>query len=303
MKFATDEQKKFFLPRILTGEVFFCQGYSEPEAGSDLASLSMAAVDDGDDLVCTGSKIWTTHAGEANWIFALVRTSRSAKKQQGITFVLIDMSTPGIEIRPLVMTSGEKIQNQVFFDEVRVPQRYRIGAEGQGFIYQMMQFQEERLWAASSALQSLTTCIDLTVEWAQQRNLFGATLADQQWVQFKLAELKAEVESLRALTYRDRDLETLLMRARDGGRDRRGHAGPSRADRRFLSKVARRLRSLAQPHRRSMAGAGAGGCRSARSRRPDTRNLCPLHRAKTVQGRIGRVCGGRSEGSLGPWPG
>jgi alkylation response protein AidB-like acyl-CoA dehydrogenase len=116
IKFGTDAQKKFFLPRILTGEVFFCQGYSEPEAGSDLAALSMAAVDDGDDLVCTGSKIWTTHAGEANWMFALVRTSRKAKKQQGITFVLIDMASPGMQIRPLVMTSGEKIQNQVFFD-------------------------------------------------------------------------------------------------------------------------------------------------------------------------------------------
>src|SRR6478752_8267207 len=91
IKFGTQEQKDFFLPRILTGEVFFCQGYSEPEAGSDLASLQMAAVDDeaAGDLVCTGSKIWTTHATEANWMFALVRTSRMERKQQGITFVLI----------------------------------------------------------------------------------------------------------------------------------------------------------------------------------------------------------------------
>ena len=127
VKYGTQPQKDYFLPRILTGEVFFCQGYSEPEAGSDLAALAMAAVDDGDDLVCTGSKIWTTHAQEANWMFALVRTSRGAKKQQGITFVLIDMTTPGIEIRPLVMTSGEEIQNQVFFDEVRVPKTNVIG--------------------------------------------------------------------------------------------------------------------------------------------------------------------------------
>jgi alkylation response protein AidB-like acyl-CoA dehydrogenase len=119
--YGTPAQKEYFLPRILTGEVFFCQGYSEPESGSDLASLSMAAVDDGDALVCTGSKIWTTHAGEANWMFGLVRTSRTAKRQQGITFVLIDMNSPGIQIRPLVMTSGEEIENQVFFDEVRVP--------------------------------------------------------------------------------------------------------------------------------------------------------------------------------------
>ena len=110
IKFGTDVQKDFFLPRILTGEVFFCQGYSEPEAGSDLAALSMAAVIDesAGDLICTGSKIWTTHAREANWMFALVRTSRTQKKQQGITFVLIDMASPGIEIRPLVMTSGRR---------------------------------------------------------------------------------------------------------------------------------------------------------------------------------------------------
>jgi citronellyl-CoA dehydrogenase len=90
----------------------------------------------------------------------------------------------------------------IYFDEVRVPQRYRIGAEGQGFIYQMQQFQEERLWAAASCLQSLQNCIDWTVEWAQERKLFGGALADQQVVQFKLAELKTELESLRALTYR-----------------------------------------------------------------------------------------------------
>ncbi|MCE5290445.1 MAG: acyl-CoA dehydrogenase family protein [Nocardiaceae bacterium] len=131
--FGTTEQKDYFLPRILTGEVFFCQGYSEPESGSDLASLSMAAVEDGDDLVCTGSKIWTTHATEANWIFCLVRTSRTGTKQQGITFLLMDMRTPGIEIRPLVMSSGEEVQNQVFFDQVRVPKANVIGQIDDGW--------------------------------------------------------------------------------------------------------------------------------------------------------------------------
>ena len=154
IKFGTDAQKDFFLPRILTGEVFFCQGYSEPEAGSDLAALSMAAVDDGDDLVCTGSKIWTTHAGEANWMFGLVRTSRTAKKQQGITFVLIDMASPGIQIRPLVMTSGEKIQNQVFFDEVRVPKSEVLGQIDDGWTVAKYLLEFERGGgAASPALQ------------------------------------------------------------------------------------------------------------------------------------------------------
>ncbi len=127
MKFGTPAQKDFFLPGILTGEVFFCQGYSEPESGSDLASLQMSAVPDGDDLILTGSKIWTTHATEANWMFALVRTTRSQRKQLGITFVLLEMSTPGIEVHPLVMTSGEEVQAQVFFDHVRVPKSNVLG--------------------------------------------------------------------------------------------------------------------------------------------------------------------------------
>ncbi len=154
--FGTDEQKDFFLPRILTGEVFFCQGYSEPEAGSDLAALSMAAVMDesADDLMCTGSKIWTTHAGEANWMFALVRTSKAQKKQQGITFVLIDMTSPGIQIRPLVMTSGEEIQNQVFFDEVRVPKSNVLGKIDDGWTVAKYLLEFERGGGASSpALQ------------------------------------------------------------------------------------------------------------------------------------------------------
>src|SRR5436305_162750 len=120
------------------------------------------------------------------------------------SLIMVPMNTKGIErakkIRKIGMHSSDT--GLIYFDEVRVPQRYRIGEEGQGFVYQMQQFQEERLWAAASCLQSLTNCIQWTVEWAQERKLFGSTLADQQWVQFKLAELKTEVEALRALTYR-----------------------------------------------------------------------------------------------------
>jgi alkylation response protein AidB-like acyl-CoA dehydrogenase len=131
--YGTAEQQAFYLPRMLTGEHFWCQGYSEPQAGSDLAALDMAAVRDGDNLVCTGSKVWTTHANVANWMFCLVRTARSERRQQGITFLLIDMFSPGIEIRPIVMHSGEWIQNQVFFDEVRVPVGNVLGAIDQGW--------------------------------------------------------------------------------------------------------------------------------------------------------------------------
>ncbi|WP_230207021.1 acyl-CoA dehydrogenase family protein [Novosphingobium sp. Gsoil 351] len=119
--YGTEAQKAYFLPRMLSGEHFWCQGYSEPQAGSDLAALDMKAVRDGDALVCTGSKIWTTHANVANWMFCLVRTARTERRQQGITFLLIDMATPGIEVQPIIMHSGEWIQNQVFFDAVRVP--------------------------------------------------------------------------------------------------------------------------------------------------------------------------------------
>lgn len=131
--FGTPEQKNFYLPRMLSGEHVWCQGYSEPQSGSDLASLQMKAVRDGDEFVCSGTKIWTTHANVANWIFCLVRTSRLARPQQGITFLLIDMTTPGITVRPIIMASGEHIQNQIFFDEVRVPIANVLGAIDDGW--------------------------------------------------------------------------------------------------------------------------------------------------------------------------
>ena len=124
---GTKAQKDYYLPRILSGEDFWCQGYSEPHAGSDLAALTMSAVEDGDDFICNGSKIWSTHAHESNMMFCLVRTDASGKPQQGISFILIDMTAPGVRVDPIVMTSGEHIQNAVFFDDVRVPKANVIG--------------------------------------------------------------------------------------------------------------------------------------------------------------------------------
>jgi alkylation response protein AidB-like acyl-CoA dehydrogenase len=131
--FGTPEQKQYFLPRMLSGEHLWCQGYSEPESGSDLASLQMSAVDAGEELLCNGSKIWTTHAHVANWVFCLVRTSRESRPQLGITFLLIDMATPGLEVRPIISISGEHIQNQVHFTDVRVPKRNVVGRVGEGW--------------------------------------------------------------------------------------------------------------------------------------------------------------------------
>jgi alkylation response protein AidB-like acyl-CoA dehydrogenase len=199
--YGTPVQKDFFLPRILTGEVFFCQGYSEPESGSDLASLSMSATDDGDDLVCTGSKIWTTHAREANWMFGLVRTSRTAKKQQGITFVLIDMSSPGIQIRPLVMTSGEEIQNQVFFDEVRVPKTNVIGQIDDGWTVAKYLLEFERGGGAHApALQVMAA--DVAAAASSQPGPAGGSLIDDPEFARKLADARIRTEVLEILEYR-----------------------------------------------------------------------------------------------------
>ncbi|MEO8812610.1 MAG: acyl-CoA dehydrogenase family protein [Caulobacteraceae bacterium] len=127
------EQQAFFLPRILSGEHYWCQGYSEPGAGSDLASLQCRAVRDGDDYVIDGTKIWTTHAHAANWMFLLVRTQTSGKPQAGITFLLVEMATAGIAVQPIITLSGEHEVNQVFFDGVRVPVSQRVGAENDGW--------------------------------------------------------------------------------------------------------------------------------------------------------------------------
>ena len=198
--FGTPAQKDYFLPRILTGEVFFCQGYSEPEAGSDLASLSMTAVDDGGDLVCTGSKIWTTHAAEANWIFALVRTTRAERKQQGITFLLIDMTTPGIEIRPLVMTSGEEIQTQIFFDSVRVPKSNVVGRIDDGWTVAKYLLEFER--GGGAAAPGLQVMAESIATEAGRPGPDGVALLDDPAFAAKLADVRIRTDVLEILEYR-----------------------------------------------------------------------------------------------------
>jgi alkylation response protein AidB-like acyl-CoA dehydrogenase len=148
---GTDAQRDFFLPRILSGEHYWCQGYSEPDSGSDLAALRCRAERDGNDYVVTGQKIWTTHAQFANWIFALVRTDGNGPPQSGISFLLIDMATPGITVRPIISISGEHEVNEVFFDAVRVPVTNRIGAENAGWTVAKYLLDFERsggAWAA-----------------------------------------------------------------------------------------------------------------------------------------------------------
>lgn len=144
MKFGSPWQKAHFLPRILSGEHLWCQGYSEPQAGSDLAALQCRAERDGDDYVVNGTKIWTTYAQHSNWIFCLVRTDASGRPQQGISFLLMEMDSPGVTIRPLITIAGDHEVNQVFFDNVRVPATHLVGAENQGWAVAKYLLEHER---------------------------------------------------------------------------------------------------------------------------------------------------------------
>lgn len=206
-RFGSDELREQFLAPAIAGDAVGCIGVSEPGAGSDVSAIKTVARKDGDDYVISGQKMWITNSIQADWMCMLVNTSDGpAHKNKSLVMVPLrenGKTVKGFEVGQKIKKIGMNSSDTglLFFDEVRVPQRYRIGAEGSGFIYQMQQFQEERLWAAASCIQSLSNCIQWTVDYAQERQLFGSTLADQQWVQFKLAELKTEVESLRALTY------------------------------------------------------------------------------------------------------
>jgi acyl-CoA dehydrogenase len=153
MAFGSDEQKAEYLPKILSGEHYWCQGYSEPGAGSDLASLKLKAQPDGDDYIVNGSKIWTTHAHMADHIFCLVRTSNEGRPQQGISFLLVAMDTPGITVEPIITMAGDHEVNQVFFDNVRVPQGNRIGEENKGWTYAKYLLEFERGGAFSSPVR------------------------------------------------------------------------------------------------------------------------------------------------------
>lgn len=190
MRFGSDAQKQRFLPRMLRGEDFWCQGYSEPHAGSDLAALSMKAVREGDELICTGTKIWTTHANVANWMFCLVRSSTSGRKQDGITFVLIDMTSPGITVRPIVVSSGEAIQNQVFFDEVRVPVTNVVGEIGAGWMVAKYLLEFER--GGSAYAPALQVRLE-----ELRRN--ATRMLDDPLFAARLAEAEIQVEVLDAL--------------------------------------------------------------------------------------------------------
>lgn len=153
--YGTPEQKAYYLPRLLAGEDYWCQGYSEPGSGSDLASLQLKAESDGDDYILNGTKIWTTHAHHANKMFCLVRTDPKAKPQLGITFLLLDMKSPGIKVDPIITLAGEHELNQVFFDNVRVPKSGRLGEENDGWSVAKYLLEFERGGGSSAGLEAV----------------------------------------------------------------------------------------------------------------------------------------------------
>jgi citronellyl-CoA dehydrogenase len=201
-RFGSDELRRQFLAPAISGEAVGCIGVSEPGAGSDVASIKTTAKKDGDDYVISGAKMWITNSLQADWMCVLANTSEGAAHKNK-SLIMVPMDLPGIErakkIRKIGMMASDT--GLIHFDGVRVPQRYRVGDEGMGFTYQMMQFQEERLWAAANAIQGLTNCIEETIGYTRERQIFGRSVLDNQVVHFKLAELKTEVESLRALVY------------------------------------------------------------------------------------------------------
>jgi len=202
-RFGSDALRREFLAPAIAGEAVACVGVSEPGAGSDVAAIRTTARKDGGDYIINGSKMWITNSLQADWM-CLLAISGDGPAHRNKSLIIVPMDTPGIsvgkKIRKIGMNSSDT--GLIHFDEVRVPQRYLIGEEDKGFTYQMLQFQEERLWCAANIVQQMQNCIDATIEYTRERKIFGASVLDNQWVHFKLAEMQTELESLRALTYR-----------------------------------------------------------------------------------------------------
>ena len=199
MVHGTEEQKKQHLGGIARGEVVWCQGYSEPESGSDLASLRTRAVLEGDEWVINGQKIWTSQAHYADWILLLARTDPDAPKHRGITMLLADMKTPGISVRPIIDMSGGHPFNETFFDNVRVPKEDVVGEVNRGWYAGMtlLDFERSALQHSASARRAL----DETVKFASETRLNGKTLIQEPTIRNKLAEMAVRIEIAYMLSY------------------------------------------------------------------------------------------------------
>ncbi len=203
-RFGNDEVRRNYLAPSIAGDYVACLGVSEPGAGSDVSGIATTARKDGGDYIINGTKMWTTNGTQADWMCLLANTEGGAPPHHDKTLICVPMDTAGMSTAPRFRKLGMHSSDttQVFFEDVRVPQANRIGEEGKGFVYQMAQFQIERLWAGATSLRSLENTIRLTREYARNRKLFGKNVLDFQSVAFRLAELETEVELLRSLTYR-----------------------------------------------------------------------------------------------------
>jgi citronellyl-CoA dehydrogenase len=201
-RFGSDELKREFLAPSIAGDMVGCIGVSEVGGGSDVAALKTTAKKDGADYLINGSKMWITNGMQADWCCLLANTSEGPVHKNK-SLIMVRLDSPGVtrqKIHKIGMDSSDTAQ--LFFDNVRVPQRNLIGQEGMGFMFQMLQFQEERLYGAAGCLRSLDRLIDQTIDYTRQRQTFGKPILSNQVVHFRLAELRTEVEALRALTYR-----------------------------------------------------------------------------------------------------
>ena len=201
-RFGSPELQKEWLAPSIAGDMVGCLGVSEPGGGSDVAAVKTTARKEGSDYLINGSKMWITNGLKADWCCLLANTSEGAVHKNK-SLIIVPMDATGItrqKIEKIGMYSSDTAQ--LFFDNVRVPQRNLIGQEGMGFMLQMLQFQEERLYGAAGCLRSLDNLINLTIDYTRQRKTFGQPILNNQVVHFRLAELRTEVECLRALTYR-----------------------------------------------------------------------------------------------------
>lgn len=200
-RFGSEHVKSNFLAPAIAGDAVGCLGVSEPGGGSDVAAVKTTATKQGDEYAISGAKMWITNGMKADWCCLLANTS-DGPAHKNKSLIVVPMDAAGIEkqkITKIGMNASDTAQ--LFFDNVRVPAKNLIGQEGMGFTMQMLQFQEERLWAAANSLKALDRLIDLTIEYTGQRNAFDKPVLDNQVVHFRLAELRTEVEALRALTW------------------------------------------------------------------------------------------------------
>ena len=199
---GSDELRKDFLMPSISGDMVCSIAVSEPSAGSDVSAIKTTAKKDGDDYIINGTKMWITNSTQADFICLLANTGEG-NPHTNKSLIIVPMNLPGISLSERFNKLGMRSSDtaQIFFDDVRVPQRYLIGQEGNGFRYQMEQFQEERIYGAAGALKMLENVIQNTIEYTSQRQAFGKSILDNQVVHFRLAELQTEVEALRALTY------------------------------------------------------------------------------------------------------